>query len=242
MRILGIDIENLSREDVRKRIGVFLREEPFHRIATVNPEFLIEADRNPEFRDAIRSADLRVVDGFGIVLAGWFRGEHLRRFPGADLLFFVLAEAERERFPVFLAIRKDGLSPLSEIKQALLRTYPGLIVDGMELDASSEGVRCEPLDAKYKILLCTFGAPEQELFLASFHGRPTGVRLAIGIGGALDFLTGKQKRAPEWMRVTGLEWCFRLLLQPKRWKRIWNATALFPFKVFRESVRKKARS
>ena len=81
---------------------------------------------------------------------------------------------------------------------------------------------------------CNFGAPDQEYFLESLRGRSESVRLVMGVGGAFDFLTGKLPRAPRVFRVIGLEWLWRLFLQPSRWKRIWRAVVVFPIAVIQE--------
>jgi len=88
--------------------------------------------------------------------------------------------------------------------------------------------------------LCNFGAPYQELLLAGLRNQPGTIRVAMGVGGSFDFLTGKVKRAPRWMRAVGLEWLWRLLLQPRRLKRIWNAVVVFPVQVFLKNKPGKA--
>lgn len=221
--ILGVPISLDSKTKVLEKVGSFLREARFHRIATVNPEFLVLASRDNLFRENLLSADLRVADGFGMVLAGLLQGEEVPRFPGADLLQDILSIAERDEFSVFLALRKNSLSSYEEIRAALLQRYPRLFVVGTDNELDGMG--------NSTIVLCNFGAPEQELFLETLRNNPNNVRLAMGVGGAFDFLTGKQKRAPQWLRVLGLEWLWRLILQPKRWKRIWNAVVVFPVKV-----------
>jgi N-acetylglucosaminyldiphosphoundecaprenol N-acetyl-beta-D-mannosaminyltransferase len=230
MQLFGISISENSHDAIMTQVKKFLKESRFHRIATVNPEFLVLAERNREFKQALLSADICVADGIGIVWAGWFRGKHIVRFPGADLLHEVLVIAEQERHGVFLAIKNDGLSSYEEVREALLRLFPQLIVNGENLD-SNQSLHSTFNIQHSNIILCNFGAPEQELFLESLRNNPGNVRLAIGVGGALDYLTGKQKRAPRCLRAIGLEWLWRLILQPQRFKRIWNAVVVFPVKV-----------
>jgi N-acetylglucosaminyldiphosphoundecaprenol N-acetyl-beta-D-mannosaminyltransferase len=240
MNILGIDIDESSRDEIHERVDYFLREDAFHRIATVNPEFLVEADRSPEFRQSLRSADLRVVDGSGVVLASLLSGRRITRYPGADLLLHVLVKAEQERLPVFLAVRKDGLSSFKEIRDALLKMFPSLIVGGSEWRMengeweSSSDIRLAIRDSSFAILFCNFGAPEQEYFLEGLRKEGIPSRLGMGVGGAFDFLTGKRKRAPGWLRAVGLEWMWRLIREPRRAGRIWNATAVFLWKILLE--------
>lgn len=237
MQLFGVTISQDSRETILAQVKIFLSESKFHRIATVNPEFLVLSEKDETFKQSLQQADLCVADGIGIVWAGWMQGKKVTRFPGADLLHEILLRAERDGLSVFLAIKKDGLSSYEEIRKALLGLFPKLIIDGIEIAVDSYQVSSIKYQAykiqntKYSILLCNFGAPEQELFLESLRNNPGDVRLAIGVGGALDFLTGKQTRAPRCLRAIGLEWLWRFILQPRRFKRIWNAVAVFAVKV-----------
>lgn len=228
--ILGVPISLDSKAKVLEKIGNFLREDRFHRIATVNPEFLVLASRDNRFRENLLSADLRVADGFGMVLAGLLQGEEVPRFPGADLLLDILSIAEKDEYSVFLAIRQDGLSSYEEIQSTLLKKYPKLFVSGTDSELGSIG-NWKLEIGNSAIVFCNYGAPMQELFLARLQEAGIKSRLAIGVGGSFDYLTGKQKRAPQWLRAIGFEWLWRLILQPKRWRRIWNAVVVFPVKV-----------
>lgn len=228
--ILGVPISLDSKAKVLEKIGNFLREDRFHRIATVNPEFLVLASRDSCFRDNLLSADLRLADGFGMVLAGLLQGEEVSRFPGADLLLDILSLAEKDEYSVFLAIRQDGLSSYEEIQSALLKKYPKLFVIGTDNELGSiENWKLKIGNSA--IVFCNYGAPMQELFLARLQEAGIKSRLAMGVGGAFDYLTGKQKRAPHWLRVLGLEWLWRFIQQPSRFRRIWNAVVAFPYKV-----------
>lgn len=240
MRIFGVLIENYSREEILAQVRLFLAEPKFHRIATVNPEFLVLADCNPTFKQALLSADLCVADGIGIVLAGLLHGKKIVRFPGADLLHEILTLAERDGHSVFLAIRQDGLSSYEEIRAALLKKYPHLEVAGESYIAENFSPISLIAYPASSIIMCNFGAPQQEVFLEGLRNNPGKVRLAMGVGGSFDYLTGKQKRAPYIVRAIGLEWLWRLILQPWRYKRIWNAVVVFPMKVllYKEALRK----
>ncbi|MFZ2187763.1 MAG: WecB/TagA/CpsF family glycosyltransferase [Candidatus Moraniibacteriota bacterium] len=233
MDIFGIPIDNLTRTAMLARAKEFLAKPRFHRIATVNPEFLLRAEKDTVFRKTILDADLRVADGFGIVLAGWLRGRHITRFPGADLMEAIIRIANDRGLLVYLATRKDGLSSFQEVKLALLKKYPNIKIEGSEFDSKSYKLPT----TNCQFILCNFGAPQQEIFLDSLKNQKS-IRLAMGVGGSFDYLTGKIKRAPEWMRASGLEWLWRLMLQPKRFTRIWNAVIVFPFRVFFATMNK----
>lgn len=218
MRLFGVPLDNLTREEILNRVDGFLAEPKFHRIATVNPEFLLCARENQLFKESLLAANLRIADGVGLQAAFWKQGEQLKaRFPGADLMLSILERAEAMGLNLLLVLHEDGFSSSQEIRRVLIERYPRLcIVDNIELA---------------QVVLCNFGAPLQEIHLAAYANDPKQIRLAMGVGGAFDYLTNKKRRAPKWMRRAGLEWLWRFILQPNRWRRIWKATVVFPFYV-----------
>jgi N-acetylglucosaminyldiphosphoundecaprenol N-acetyl-beta-D-mannosaminyltransferase len=231
MDILGVKIDNLYHQEILAKISQFFEDGRFHQIATVNPEFVLEAQKNPEFKNILNGCDLNVADGFGLNLAFWRFGKKLKtRFTGIDLMLEILKLAEDRGLGVFLACRKDGLSNFEETRAAILKKYPKLRIIGENLDKNTRSYIIP--DTSYMILLCNFGAPEQEIFINSQKNVILGI--GLGIGGSFDYLTGKVKRAPSWMRKFGLEWLFRLIQQPNRWRRIWNAIVIFPIKIIKK--------
>ena len=222
MNILGVDVQAITEEAIlRETLEVFQVKKNL-RIATVNPEYLLAEQGNAQFRESLQNADIRTVDGVGIQWVAWCRGVRLPRVTGADLLVALLALAESHSIPVVIYNKKESLSSETDIERALHQHYPKLLVT----------YNTKPLT--YSLILCTYGAPEQELFLDTLE--TAGIK--IGIGGALDYLTGKQKRAPRVLRGLGLEWLWRLILQPKRLGRIWNAVIVFPICVLFATIKK----
>ena len=237
MEVLGIALANLSATEIREKMSAYLDEPEFHRIATVNPEFLMLARRDMRFRRALHEADLRVADGAGIGWAFSFLGEKLKaRLPGADLMLEILDQAAEKNLGVYVAARKYGLSSYEEIRKALVRKYPTLRVEGQDFDVFHSGWP----ESGCQVALCNFGAPDQELFLAALRSHPGSLRLAMGVGGSLDYLTGRAWRAPKFLRKIGLEWLWRLILQPRRLRRAWQAVAVFPYTVWKEKKSRKA--
>ena len=173
--ILGVAVASASRAEILAQVMTFFGESRFHRIATVNPEFLVMADYDPVFKQSLLSAQLCVADGIGIVLAGWLRRKNVTRFPGVDLLHEILTIAERDGHTVYLFIKKDGLSSYEEIRIALLKIYPALVVSGT--DALLSGFENWKLEiGNSAIVLCNYGAPMQELFLANLKEAGYGCR------------------------------------------------------------------
>lgn len=235
MDILGVPIDVLTRAEILLRVQTFLEEPHFHHIATVNPEFLLEAEKNTDFRTVLERCDLRVADGFGIVLAGLLQGRWIQRFPGTDLMAEILKIADNRKLSIYLAVRTDGLSKYEEVKTAICKKYPNIEITGANIEVSCH--HSSLITYPVSLILCNFGAPTQELFLSSLREN-SAIRLAIGVGGSFDYLTGKQKRAPKFFRAIGLEWLWRLIQQPKRWRRIWNAVIVFPFRLLSATMKK----
>ncbi len=238
MNILGIAIEPIDRKGALSSVTNFLANPHFHRIVTVNPEFLIEAEKNKRFRRSLETASMRVIDGIGIVLFGYLQGIRLERYPGADLMTDILRLAEKNKWSVFFAVNKRGLSSCEEILRATRNIFPQLLAGGADFDFEEAAIRGADRVGEYDIIFCNAGAPAQEFFLERIGKNPGNLRLGMGVGGAFDFLTGKQRRAPKWIRVLGFEWLFRLILQPKRWKRIWNAVSIFLFRAIFATIKK----
>lgn len=233
--ILGVKIDNLSQKEALSKIGLFLDEPRFHQIVTINPEFVLEAQKNAEFREILNNSDLGIADGFGLKLAFWAKGKHLvERFPGTDLFVEILKMADKKRLSVFFACREGGLSTFQEVKKVVENRFPGIEVKGCETDFP----KCAslPFDIEADILFSSFGAPRQELFIDS--RKNARIRLAIGVGGSFDFLTGKTKRAPKILRKIGLEWAWRLFQEPKyRLRRVARAVFVFPAKLIIDSLK-----
>lgn len=232
MDILGVKIDNLEKEEIIARLNDFLKEDRFHQIATVNPEFILTAEKDQDFQVVLNECDLRVADGFGLRLAFWKGGEKLKcRLAGADLMAEILKLAEEKNLGVFLAANQDGLSGWQETRDAILKKHPELKIGGMDLN------RKMPADTElkienYEVVFCNFGAPFQEKFLHSLKTEKGGkIRLAMGVGGSFDYWTGKVRRAPKILQKLGLEWLWRLIRQPRRWKKIWNAVIVFAWKI-----------
>jgi N-acetylglucosaminyldiphosphoundecaprenol N-acetyl-beta-D-mannosaminyltransferase len=230
MKLLGVRVDNLTKREILEKVEFFLNEEKFHQIATVNPEFILEAQKNEDFKSILNQCELNVADGIGIRYAFFRFGKILKaRFAGIDLLEKILEVANAKRLSVFLAISKKGLSSYEEIKAVLEKKYPSIDFSGDTIDRESYSLY-KIRNTKYKILLCNFGAPFQESFIRS--QKDAKIRLAMGVGGGFDFIAGKISRAPVWMRSFGLEWLWRFVQEPAyRFRRIFNAVIVFPVKI-----------
>lgn len=235
MFILGVRVDNFSREEVLSKIESFLADGKFHQIATINPEIILKAQGDRGYREILNSCDLNVADGMGINFAFWKKGEKLKaRFPGVDLMQEILKIAEKRKIKIFLAANSGGLSNWEETAEAIKKLHPNLDISGANVEPRISNYKLPTTclagrQASYKLLLCNFGAPYQERFLNNLKNDIMGI--AVGVGGSFDCISGKIRRAPLWMRKIGLEWLWRLILQPKRIGRIFRAIIIFPIKV-----------
>lgn len=237
MKILGVKIDNLSKKEILEKIESFLVNDSWHQIATINPEFILRAQKKEEFRNILNRCDLNVADGIGIRFAFWRFGKFLQcRMAGADLMLEILRLADEKKLGVFLVASNRGLSSYEKTHAAILKKFPNLKIGGINLDKNT--TKYQLPDTKYQILFCNFGAPEQEKFLYSLkNAKNAKIRLAMGVGGSFDYLTGKVRRAPVLMRKIGLEWLWRLIMEPRyRLKRILNAVLIFPLKVIFKKI------
>ncbi len=233
-KILKVKINNLSRKEILKKIESFLDSEKFHQITTTNAEFILKAQKDGEFRKIINESDLSVADTISIWYAFIRHFNFLKcRIAGIDLMQEILKIAEKKNILIFLVARKDGLSSWRETRDAILKQFPDLGIEGTDVneDLSEQWVMTHCSKNKKWIVFCNFGAPEQDKFIHSLRQFKGRICLGVGVGGSFDFLTGKVQRAPKWMRVLGLEWIYRFFQQPNRWQRIFNAVIIFPIRV-----------
>ncbi len=237
--ILGVNIDDLSMSEVLSKIKVFLGDGERHYIVTPNPEFIMIALRDKRFRDLLNSADISLADGFGLVLASKLLREPVKRITGTDLAFRLLKKAGDNGWKAAFISLSEGLSAEADIKLAISRIYPKLAFAVFPAGKKGEnsGMIANIKEFGPKILLVGLGQRRQEEWICdNLHEFPRS-SVAIGIGGAIDFMTGKQKRAPKFMRRIGMEWLWRLIRQPKRAARIFNAVFRFTYTLLAWRIR-----
>lgn len=245
INVFGVNLDRLNRRELNERVKKFLNDGRQHQITTPNPEFLLNAHRDEEYFFILNSADLSVPDGIGLKFAAWATGKNLFRLAGADLVYDICAIAQNENKSIFLLGGGDGVS--LETEKNLIKKYPKLNIVGADEglkagewelksgawlrgkeknDRLLEAIRAKNPD----ILFVAFGGgTRQEKWIYHNLKSLPSVKLAIGVGGTFDYISGKIKRAPKIMRVIGLEWLWRLILEPIRMKRIINAVIVFPW-------------
>jgi N-acetylglucosaminyldiphosphoundecaprenol N-acetyl-beta-D-mannosaminyltransferase len=218
LSFLGTRVDDVTLDQAVQRISGFLDEPKSHQVATVNPEFVMAARRQPEFQAILNSADLCVPDGVGLLWASWLLRRPLHgRVPGVELVWRVAELAAERGRNVFLL---GGFRGAAECTSQRLRDrFPQLVIAGTcEAGPRDPAAQDAIRRAKPDILLVAYGAPTQDLWIHR-HAPELGVRLAIGVGGTFDYIAGRSRRAPGWLRRVGLEWLYRLVREPWRWRR-----------------------
>jgi N-acetylglucosaminyldiphosphoundecaprenol N-acetyl-beta-D-mannosaminyltransferase len=234
IRILGIRVDRVNQSQALAKIDQMVKSNLCHQIVTVNPEFILTAQKDKEFARIINQASLALPDGTGILWAAKRQGTELeKRVTGADL---VIQLARKRRYSLFLLGGKPGVA--KKASNTLMKRYQGLKIlgatDGGKItpkNISHQRKLVEHINAlKPDILLVGLGAPKQDKFIHRWQ-RQLKCKVGIGVGGTFDYIIGQPKRAPRWMQKLHLEWLWRLIREPKRSKRILKAVIIFPLLV-----------
>lgn len=200
-------------------------------VVTPNPEIVMAARREPALRQALAHADLAIPDGGGLLLAARLWGQPLReQVRGSDLTDLLLARAAARGWRVFLL---GGAAGVAEEATARIRArWPTISIVGTFAGSADETHDAETRAAvvaagRVDVLLVAYGGSRQERWLA--RNLPAlDVGVGLGVGGVLDFLAGRVRRAPLVARRAHAEWLWRLIVQPWRWRRQLRASLFFP--------------
>jgi len=214
-KVLGIKIDDVSIPEIVNTVAGWLKKGGKHYIVTPNPEIVIMAQKDTELKEIINKADLAIPDGNGLRLTT----EIVCNSPGIDVMEELVKRASDWGAAVgFLGGRGDVAEKTAE---CLKKKYPKLKVSFADSggEVNEEGKLLKSLKLpKLDLLFVAFGPPKQEKWIAKNLAKLP-VKVAMVVGGSFDIVSGKLLRAPLWIRKLGLEWLFRLAVQPWRIKR-----------------------
>jgi N-acetylglucosaminyldiphosphoundecaprenol N-acetyl-beta-D-mannosaminyltransferase len=240
-RVFGVPIEGGDRD----RIQAILRTRSSTWIVTTNPEILLAAERDPAYKEALLAADWRTVDGFGLGLVLRLHGVHMLRYTGVDLAEDAIREAASAQRRV--ALFGGSLEALEGALAFWRAQYPelelrGFVAGAVDASGREDGRTWEAREAMQAwrpdvLLVALGGGTKQECWIAHHRAAWQGIRVIVGVGGAFDMWAGIRPRAPKILRLLGLEWMWRLAIEPTRWKRILRATLVFPVRAWRHVAR-----
>lgn len=218
--IMGLQFDNITMEEALDAAKALLQGEHAARVVTPNAEIAYEALHDENMRTLLNSAELMLPDGAGVVLASKILKTPLKqKVAGVDFADGLLGVLETTGQSLYLLGSKPGIGELAA--QKMTQKHPKLriagIADGYFQD---EAPVIDKINASgADVLFVCLGAPKQEQFMAR-HQKALHVKLMAGLGGTLDSFTGTVKRAPKWMIRLNLEWLYRLIKEPKRFKRM----------------------
>ena len=218
--IMGLQFDNITMEEALDAAKVLLQGEHAARVVTPNAEIAYEALHDENMRTLLNSAELMLPDGAGVVLASKILKTPLKqKVAGVDFADGLLGVLETTGQSLYLLGSKPGIGELAA--QKMMQKHPRLkiagIADGYFQD---EAPVIDKINASgADVLFVCLGAPKQEQFMAR-HQKALHVKLMAGLGGTLDSFAGTVKRAPKWMIRLNLEWLYRLIKEPKRFKRM----------------------
>jgi N-acetylglucosaminyldiphosphoundecaprenol N-acetyl-beta-D-mannosaminyltransferase len=213
-------------------------------LVTANPEILLEARNNQAYATALKQADVRLVDGFGLWLVLRLFGQKTERMPGVELSERIVHEAADRGWRVGFFGGKDSVA--AQAAGIMKKKYPALIVEAEaggkvgydgEQDASGDEATHRMTLFDPHVLLVAMGHPKQELWIVKHIQDFPNLKVIIGVGGTFDMWAGRLPRAPRFLRTIGLEWFWRLILEPGRIGRILRAVVVFPILFLRDRFR-----
>lgn len=218
--VMGVRFDNVTMDEALKKAQQMLETEGADYVVTPNSEIVYEAMASQEMEDLLNGASLVLPDGAGVVLGAKILGTPLKeKVAGVEFADGVMGLLAKKGGSVYLLGSKPGVAELAAEK--MLAKHPGLTIAGLaDGYFKEEAPVIEKINAAHAdVLFVCLGAPKQERFMTE-HRQELNVRLMAGLGGSLDSFAGTVKRAPRWMINCSLEWFYRLIKEPKRFKRM----------------------
>ena len=257
-------MDNVSKEETLKIIKEFVQSGKPHLVVTAYSEFIVFAQKDENYGKVLNRADLSLPDGIGILwaakylelritdyglriyyllktlLAIVFNPKYIRtvikeQVTGSHLIWDIAYLASEENYSLALVGGQGSVAAITanELKKKFSNLKVNLVVSGNAFDDQLVG---EIAASNSDILLIAYSPPKQETWLAE-NLQKLNVKVAMGLGGTFDYIAKKRPKAPRFMHYMGLEWLWRLITQPWRIKRIWNAVPVFVWKVYKYKFR-----
>lgn len=216
---LGVNVSALPEPAMLETIKARVQSGEQSTVIAVNPEKFIASQSNETLKRLINHSTFQIPDGIGVILASRLKGGSIRsRITGVDFMQKLLQLANKEGYNVFFYGAKEEV--VSKAVKTAEITHPGIRIVGYENGYydDEDALIKRMNDLKVDMLFVAMGSPKQELWIERNMSR-LNVKVFQGVGGSFDVLAGHVKRAPAFYQRLGLEWLYRLLKEPKRWKR-----------------------
>jgi exopolysaccharide biosynthesis WecB/TagA/CpsF family protein len=221
VEIAGVAVDTVDMAAALSRLRAAMAGRRLVQVSTINLDFVVRAQKDPEMRRIFERSDLNIADGAPVVWLARLLGARMPgRVAGADLVPALLAEAARLGASVFLLGGESGVAVAAAAR--IRELHPGLVVAGTYEppraaveDMDNAEILARIAESKADVLLVAFGHPKQERWI-DLHRDLLPVSVAIGVGCVFDLIAGRSRRAPRWMQDAGLEWAYRLASEPRR--------------------------
>jgi N-acetylglucosaminyldiphosphoundecaprenol N-acetyl-beta-D-mannosaminyltransferase len=222
VRVLGVRVDAVTEAAFLALVARWAGDRRPRQIVTINPEFVMRAHDDARFAAVLEAADLATPDGVGVIWAARRQGLRLpERVGGASVTLPLARQCARLGHRLFLLGAAEGVA--AEAACRLRQQVPDLVIAGTYAGSpdprADEETVARVRAAAPQVLLVAYGSPHQEFWIARNKAR-LGVPVSMGVGGTLDYLAGRQRRAPALLQRLWLDWAFRLATQPWRWRRM----------------------
>ena len=230
VKILGYGVDGYDIEQALE-----YAQDKGGQVVTINPEMILAAQKSPEFSQVINEAELVIPDGIGVQIGLQILGYKVRRIPGIEFGYMLLEKYAQNNKPVAFVGAKPEV--ITSAVENLKNEIPNLNVvyahDGYFTE--DETVLKELFESSPALVLVALGSPKQEFFIKKLKSYLPDA-LMIGLGGSFDVWAGVVKRAPKIYQNLGLEWLYRTIKEPQRFKRIFPTLPLFLIKVLKQKL------
>ena len=229
---LGVKVAPVNTEQLLEHITAFASGTEQRTVMYVNAACMLIADKNPEYRDALNSADLVYADGTGVVLGARLWGHRLPgRSTAADFMPELCRRCAERGIRLFFLGAKPGVA--QKAAACLTEKIPDLKIAGTHHgyfnSNETENIISMINSSGADLLVVGFGAPVQEFWIRD-NAPGLKPRCIWGVGGLFDFVSGRTARGPQWLLDHGFEWLCRLAVEPRRlWKRYIPGNIMFIF-------------
>ncbi len=230
VELLGYNVDDYTFDEAIVKAKSLIDGQHVSQVVTINPEMFKEAEKNQNFSNIVKEAEMVIPDGIGVKIALQITGKKANRIPGIDFAKKLLQEAAVSGIPVAIIGSKEEV--VVKAVENLQNEINGLnIVYYHNGYFKDDALIYDELKTKSpKLILVALGSPRQEEFIYNAK-KVLNPALMVGIGGSLDVWSGSVKRAPKIFQKLGLEWLYRTVSQPSRFKRIFPTLPLFLLKV-----------
>lgn len=242
VRFLNIEIDNMTMDEVVGTIRSYIIERKTRYIVTPNVDHMIQLQENNKLQEAYKNADLVVCDGMPLVWISKYFGSPIKeRINGTNLFYRLCEEARQNNYRIYIMGGNEGVAV--KAGKELEKRYKGAKVVGTDSPPfgfeKNERYISELIDkinhSNADILAVCLGCPKQEYFMCNYKHK-INVPVMMGIGSAIDFLSGYKKRAPKWVQNMGFEWLYRFFQEPTR---LFRRYFVDDIKIFKLAVKYK---